>query len=291
MINTKSISTIIQQRYSCRNYTTTSLDEEIRQAITRYIATLPPGPFQKNNRFELVAATDKDRDALRGLGTYGFIRNAPAFIIGASEEGPLTLEDFGYRMERIIFYVTSLGLGTCWLGGTFTRSSFAQKISARKTEILPAVCSLGYPAQENHLLGKAVQQVVSPRNRLGWESLFFESRFGNPLTLEMSGAYQIPLEMVRTSPSASNKQPWCILRQGNHWHFYLQRTKRYREMAVAKFTGIADMQRIDMGIAMCHFELTALDSGLKGKWEINEPEIEKPDTLTSYVVTWNSDYP
>ena len=62
-------------------------------------------------------------------------------------------------------------------------------------------------------------------------------------------------------------------------------------MAVARFTGIADMQRIDMGIAMSLFELTALDSGLEGKWEIDQPKIETPDNLTSYVVTWNSDHP
>ena len=60
-------------------------------------------------------------------------------------------------------------------------------------------------------------------------------------------------------------------------------------MALARFTGIADMQRIDMGIAMCHFELAARDSGLSGEWVIDIPEVTQDDNLASYVVTWNSE--
>jgi hypothetical protein len=44
-----------------------------------------------------------------------------------------------------------------------------------------------------------------------------------------------------------------------------------------------------MGIAMSHFELAARDCGLNGRWEIDEPAIEKPDTLISYIVSWNTD--
>ena len=41
-----------------------------------------------------------------------------------------------------------------------------------------------------------------------------------------------------------------------------------------------------MGIAMSHFELTANELGLMGKWQIREPDIEKPDELTEYTVSW-----
>ena len=35
------------------------------------------------------------------------------------------------------------------------------------------------------------------------------------------------LEMVRRGPSASNKQPWRVVRAGERWHLYLQRTRGY----------------------------------------------------------------
>ena len=92
--------------------------------------------------------------------------------------------------------------------------------------------------------------------------------------------------MVRLGPSASNKQPWRIIKDGNAWHFYLQRTRGYGDGLTFKLLRLADLQRVDMGIAMSHFELTATELGLKGQWVIQEPEIEKPDRLTEYTVSW-----
>jgi hypothetical protein len=49
---------------------------------------------------------------------------------------------------------------------------------------------------------------------------------------------------------------------------------------------VADLQRMDMGIAMCHFELTAREQGLHGHWETLAPAIENSDELTEYTVSW-----
>jgi nitroreductase len=35
---------------------------------------------------------------------------------------------FGEVFETIILYATSLGLQTCWLGGTFQREAFARSL-------------------------------------------------------------------------------------------------------------------------------------------------------------------
>jgi nitroreductase len=274
-------TTLIRRRYSCRNYQGVPIKEDARRALVEYLTTLPPGPFGAPNRFRLVAAVSQDRSALRGLGTYGFIKGAPGFIIGAAGQAEKNLEDFGYRMEQIILFATDLGLGTCWLGGTFTRSSFARRISASKEEIIPAVCAIGYPAR-----GSDVPQNNGARSRLDWDALFFDEKFGSPLPPEVAGDYALPLEMVRLAPSASNKQPWRMVRQGNRWHFYMQRTQGYREMGRFIFLRIADMQRVDLGIALCHFGLAAAEAGLQGRWEIAEPALQKPDGLTEYVSSW-----
>jgi hypothetical protein len=46
------------------------------------------------------------------------------------------------------------------------------------------------------------------------------------------------------------------------------------------------MQRIDMGIAMCHFELSARELGLAGRWAVSEPGIPTGDGLGEYTVSW-----
>jgi hypothetical protein len=41
-----------------------------------------------------------------------------------------------------------------------------------------------------------------------------------------------------------------------------------------------------MGIAMCHFELAARESGLHGEWRREAPEIDPLPSGTTYTVSW-----
>jgi hypothetical protein len=285
MFYRKPVTDIIQQRFSCRTYLDTPIADEKRQWLAEFISSIKIGPLGAPTRFALVAATKQDRSSLRGLGTYGFIKGATGFIVGAVGSFEKNLEDYGYGMERAILFATDLELGTCWLGGSFTQSSFAKKIALTDGEVMPAVTSLGYIADESRS-GDSVRQRVGANSRQPWENLFFQKRFGVSLSPEEAAAHAVPLEMVRLGPSASNKQPWRIIKDGNAWHFYLQRTRGYGDSLALKLLRLADLQRVDMGIAMCHFELTAHELGLKGQWTIQEPEIEKPDRLTEYTVSW-----
>jgi nitroreductase len=287
MLFTHPVSEVIRQRFSCRDYLETAIEEKKRAVLADFLASDGAGPFGTRTRFELIAATENDRKALRGLGTYGFIKGATGFVVGAVEDGPQNLEDFGYAMERAILFATDLGLGTCWLGGSFTKSSFARKISAGASESVPAVSSIGYIA--DGLRNTVLRQRLGADGRLAWENLFFEGGFGAPISPEAAGALATPLEMVRLGPSASNKQPWRIVKAGEAWHFYMQRTPGYRDQLLARLLSIADLQRVDMGIAMSHFELAADELGLKGAWAVRDPGIAVPDRLTEYIVTWTGD--
>lgn len=283
---TRPVTEIIRQRFSCRKYLEQPIDETKQQRLRSFISGNQQGPWQTPVRFELVAATEQDRVSLKKLGTYGFIKNPTGFIVGAVRPGEKYLEDYGYVMERIILYATDSGLETCWLGGTFTKSSFARKISLTTGEVMPAVTSVGYMARQGEIRNLTPGERPTAAHRFPWSDLFFQGKFGNPLTRDEAESYALPLEMVRLAPSASNKQPWRIVKTDHAWHFYLQRTKGYGNSLVFKVLKVDDLQRVDMGIAMSHFELTSSELGLPGQWTIAEPAIEKPDELTEYVVSW-----
>jgi len=92
--------------------------------------------------------------------------------------------------------------------------------------------------------------------------------------------------MVRRAPSASNKQPWRIVRdrdRGN-FHFILERTKNYYRNW--KIVGMEDLQRVDMGIAMHHFEAAAAELKLKGSWTVEAPKFSLPSEESEYIATW-----
>ena len=89
---------------------------------------------------------------------------------------------------------------------------------------------------------------------------------------ENAGACGQALESVRIGPSASNRQPWRIIREGASCHFFLARTPGYDKM-----TGEIRLQEVDMGIALCHFELAAEELGIAGSWQQAKPGIQRRD--------------
>ena len=289
---TQSITELIRQRYSARRYQNTPIEAATQAELQARLEAIQRGPLGTAVRFKLVAASAGDSQSLRGLGTYGFIKNPTGFIVGAvqvnADAGAKehALEDFGYAMEQAILEATDLGLGTCWLGGSFSQSSFAKRMDKREDEIVPAVCSVGYAEAESRLRDP-IRRRAHADQRLPWESLFFEGRFDQPLTRESAGVYAGALEMSRLAPSASNKQPWRVVRAGQRWHFYCQRTPGYGKGSIV-FTllRLADLQRMDVGIAMCHFEMTAREKGLKGAWVSDDPNLPAIDKNTVYIVSW-----
>jgi nitroreductase len=244
------------------------------------------GPFGTRLRFRLVAVADGEGETLKGLGTYGFIRGATGYIVGAVDEGAKDMEDYGYKMEGLILHATALGLGTCWLGGSFSRSGFASRIQPASGERVPAVAAVGHIEDLERARDGFIRRRVRADARLPWENLFFDDRWGNPLPREKAAEFAEALEMVRCAPSASNRQPWRIVNARGAWHFHLQRTRGYRQAPLARLLGICDMQRIDLGIAMCHFALACRERGLPGAWEEHAVGGEMFREYAEYIASW-----
>ena len=281
--------TLIDRRYSCRTYLDRPISAGDQAALEECMARKTQGPLGTSARFGMIAASSDDEGALKRLGTYGFIKDARAFILGAVRKGPGDLEDYGYLLEEVILEATGLGLGTCWLGGTFTRSTFTSRFGGiTRDEVIPAVVSTGYPGDDG---AERIREREQGTRRFPRAELFFAGELGAPLGDGADG-YDEALEAVRMAPSATNKQPWRIVRRGDDWHFYLYRTKGYGKGSPwFKLLRIADLQRVDMGIAMCHFELVARQSGVDGSWSVADPGLTLPGPGIEYTATWRGGAP
>ncbi len=280
------VSDLIHKRYSCRTYLEIPIRESDLTTLNEFINSCSIGPLGSQIQFKIVAAKENDRKSLKGLGTYGFIKNPTGYVLGKSLDTPGSLEDFGYLMEAILLKATEIDIGSCWLGGTFTKSRFAQLMDLGAGEIIPSVASLGYPANQTAWVDRVTRLYAGADHRLPWSKLFFINQFGTSLTPEDAGIYKNPVELVRLAPSASNKQPWRIVKIGKAWHFYLFRNRQYPSPVVNYFLNLADLQRVDLGIAMSHFELSAREQGLSGNWHNQDPGISLSDPLMEYSITW-----
>ena len=132
---------------------------------------------------------------------------------------------------------------------------------------MPCVSPLGYPAKKMSIREAMMRKGIKADTRMKFSELFFNGSFDRPLTEENAGKLAEALEGVRLAPSAVNKQSWRVVVCGDKAHFYEKRSKGYVT------PDGWDVQKIDMGIALCHFDLAAQESGLNVSLQICDPGI------------------
>lgn len=289
-----SAEQVIRGRRSTRGFSSTPTRPEHHEALMAALST-GRNPFRATHRFKIVSSDgangsakgDSAKNDGAKLGTYGVIKGAKDYLISALTPGEDSLEALGFDMEYAVLEAQALGLGTCWLGGTFNKGQFATALGLQPGELLPIVIPFGQPAEKDGLVGRLIRNVAGSNQRMDFGALFSNEAYGTPLTQAEAGPFSTALEMVRLGPSASNKQPWRAVKEGNALHFYLKPTKGY-----SNSLGY-DIQRVDMGIALCHFDVMAQAQGLQGHFvkradrlaKQNASEAEKRDDL-SYIISF-----
>ncbi|GLC82230.1 nitroreductase family protein [Lacrimispora brassicae] len=266
----------VKARSSIRTYENRGLSKNEKDQINTYIASLS-NPFSIDVTFRLLEKTASSEG--EKLGTYGVIKGTENYIGASVANSELALEALGYSFEKLVLYATSLGLGTCWLGGTFNRSGFAAAMNLKEGDLFPCISPIGYPTGKKRMLESLMGWGVKSDQRKQWSELFFKQNFSRPLTKDEAGEFAFPLEMVRLAPSAVNKQPWRIVQDKDMYHFYLARSQKSDNAKI-------DLPRVDIGIAASHFHLAALEKGLPGTFQkLVKPEIQSQEQV-QYVFSW-----
>jgi hypothetical protein len=284
-LNQSTIETM-KKRQSIRTFDTQSIKVSHLKIINDHINNEDNliGPFGSKGVIKLIQVTNNVSDKGIKLGTYGFIKNPQAYLVGVTENNKYSLVEFAYTFQKLVILLTELQIGTCWMGGTFNRNSFEQEIQLGEEEFIPCITPIGYPNQKQRVFDKALRYVVKADNKKSWDKLFYDSTFDVPLDKQNAGLLEVPIEMVRLGPSASNKQPWRLLLTNDHkvCHFYIEHTPNYSSKLGY------DMQLLDMGIAMCQFELACKELGIKGRWSVEKPDLLLPNEQTEYIASWET---
>ena len=104
-----------------------------------------------------------------------------------------------------------------------------------------------------------------------------EDIIDRPLRKEDAGDLTEAFEAVRLAPSAANRQPWRAVITESGVHFYEQKS--------IKDSPLGDVQKVDMGIALCHFDLSLEEDGISGSFVFEDPELAVPGN-TYYIASW-----
>ena len=262
---------IIRARRSVRTFDGTALrPEDARQIID--FAEKVENPYDLPITWKLL-------DAKKSGLSSPVISGTDSYIAGKMRQTAHAEEAFGYAFEKVVLFAQSLGIGTTWIAGTMNRPAFERAMELAAGEVMPCVSPLGYPAKKLSLREVLMRKGVKADSRLAFGELFFEGAFDRPLTEETAGKLAPALEAVRLAPSAVNKQPWRVVVCGEKVHFYEKRSRGY-----VSDNGW-DIQKIDMGIALCHFELAAKECGVDAAFELSDPSLPVPEGM-AYIASF-----
>ncbi len=265
----RDLTRVIEERFSVRTYVKRPMPQELVREFEKYVQTLNQtvGPNGTQPKIYFTTAHMHGKP----VASYGVIRNAAEFFVGVCRKKREAIIDFGYNFEKLILFAASKGLGTCWMAGTFKRRDFVETIPMEEGDYIPAISPVGYSHEKTTMIDRSFRYFSRSTKRKSWETMFFDRNL-NPLSFnDYHHEMKLPLEMVRLAPSGQNKQPWVIVicEEEQCAHFYSK----------GSFTHL-----MDMGIAMCHFELTVKDKGYAGDWHENANHVK---TKYEYIKTFH----
>ena len=261
---------IIRARRSVRTFSGEPLNAQDAQKIMAFAETAD-NPYNLPITWILLNAKEA------GLSS-PVIVGADTFLAGKMRRVPHAEEAFGYSMERIVLFAESLGIGTTWIAGTMDRAAFEKAVSLQSGEVMPCISPLGYPAKKMSVRESLMRKGVKADSRFPFSELFFDGSFERPLAQEKADKWRTPLEAVRLGPSAVNKQPWRAVVCGGRVHFYEKRGS-------VRGKDDWDIQKIDLGIALCHFAMTAEACGAPVSFVREDPGIALPQD-TQYIASF-----
>lgn len=264
-----SAKEMIRKRKSVRTYDGRGLRSKDKAALEQYIQTVS-NPFDVPVEFRLLRAKEHKLSSPVIVGEKYYIAaklsRCKNFEIG-----------YGYSFESMCLYAESLGLGTVILAGTLSRPAFEEAMKVSEDEVMPAASPVGYPAPKRSVREALMRKGVKADERIPFEKLFFKDDFETELTKENAGIFADALELTRWAPSAANRQPWRAVVSGDTVHFYEQKSM--------KDNALGDIQKVDMGIALAHFELTMQEDGYKGHFIEADPGLILPANV-HYIISY-----
>jgi len=206
-----------------------------------------------DNGYRIVLVTDDKQPFVREP----IFHNANNYIALISDTtDPNAAEKLGYYGEYLILEATRLGLGTCWVGGTFRKDRV--DIALNQNEEVCLIAAIGVsPAH------------LSIRERLIHFMSHRKSKTVDQLSRITSGStapdwYYQGMKAVERAPSAVNEQPVTITLDGD------EVTATYESKLRPKRYSL-----VNLGIAKLHFELGAG----RGSWTWGNNSVYHPSWL------------
>ena len=219
----------IFHRKSVRKYDVSPLPESAIEEIIRFAGDAKP--LDEDIKYEFLCI---DPGQVRNLAPV----KAPHYLCLYSEKKDGYYMNAGFILQQVDLYLSANGFGSCWLG-------------------MGKPAGINRPNGMEYIIMLAFGKAAEPVHRKDI-SEFKRSAISEISCVPDADAI---LEASRLAPSANNTQPWLFI--GSAREIMVCR-KKFNPIKAAIYGGF---NRIDIGIALCHLWLSALDQGKNARFD------------------------
>lgn len=183
--------------------------------------------------------------ALSAVASKGMFSGAPSYIALIGPDSPAGRTACGYYGEQLLLECVALGLGTCWVAGTYKKESVLTQCAPAQGEALFGVlavglCPAGQTAKER-LLSLAIHKKQVPYTQMIAQT-----------AAPLAPALEQALKELERAPSALNK--------------HSPRFSYENGMLSAWVEQPDSQQSLDLGIAKFHIQMSLAAQGISLQW-------------------------
>ncbi len=237
----------LQKRISVRAYGKAPVAPEVAAELGSLIGEINSTSAL---HFQLSDAAASGKPAVK-LTPAMFSGSVPLCALLVGPEGEIGGEMVGYFGQKLLLRAVALGLGTCWVAGTYDRKSVSPEIG--EGEKLWAVIPMGVEAEKTPILQRTIRSRIRAKDRKTDE--FVESDY--PYA-SLPSWVRAGVEAIKVGPSAVNQQPVNVVYKGGLVTMRLWKEKKN------------EMMTMDLGIAKYQFQVGAESAGVRGFWNFGE---------------------
>ena len=214
----------IKNRHSVRKYLDKAIEQDKINELNAEIEMI-----NKESGLNIQLVTN-EKTCFGGIMSYGKFENVSNYFVMVGKKSKDLDEKVGYYGEWLVIKAQQLGLNTCWVGLSYSKSKAKATVNAG--EKLVCVISLGYGANEGKQHKSKAMENVS--NYSPMDPDWFKDG----------------VECALMAPTAINQQK-----------FYIEKTGDVVEITA----GLGFYSKVDLGIVKYHFEIGAGKENFKWK--------------------------
>lgn len=191
---------LLRKRRSVRSFTDESLSDEIIKKLRAELTMI--NTHEYGLKFQLFTDDSNPFDGFKK--SYGAFENARNYMAAVVDTAaPNVLERAGYFAEQFVIKAVSLGLGTCFVAGTYDPNSV--NVYLRAGEKLLFIVLLGYQNDKTRFMERIMVKMVHLKKMTPDD--FFEPKSELALAKNNFPELETGLQAVAYAPSAVNKRP------------------------------------------------------------------------------------